>query len=123
MSKLRGSTKADSASSAELETERRRRIRVESELELYRRQSKQSENSTTANAKRVAITLACRCAELSDELARLKGVKEPRTHISEDVMKAIIFQEPKPDSNPVARPPEVRSGWDVDDDDLFSLLN
>ena len=114
------------SSSADLDTERRRRVKAETELELHRRQSKQSDNSTVANAKRVAIALACRCAELSDELAGLKGLKVANTPAPPEIIKQIIFQEEtKPDPPPaLEKPVVVKSGWDLDDDDeLFSLLN
>ena len=122
LSKLRASKQAQVDSGA-LEIEKRRRIRAEAELDMYRRQSKQSDSATLANARRVAIALACRCSELADELAEIKGLKPGKDALPKDTIKTVIFQDPVPHVSPVASLAPAKTGWDVDDDDLFSVLN
>jgi chromosome segregation ATPase len=119
------------ASYAELDNERRRRIRAEEELSAYRRQSKC--NNSENNAKRIAISLARHCVELTQELERLRrGDPAAIPHEArQDALKAIIFpKEATPKAHVMAQPakapvPVSAKGWGTldDDDDLFSALN
>ena len=104
-----------SSGNSELDAEKRRRLRAEAELDAYRRQTKGTDSTTTMNAKRVAITLARHCLELSDELAKLRGTKQAPISVPADVLKTAIFQPSVPTVS-------AKSGWDADDDDLFADL-
>ena len=130
------SSASGAATSSEFELERKRRQMVEMELEAYRRQTKNADNNIQiANARRVAISLARHCVQLSQELGFLRnGHTTNLPKISKEDLKAVLApkETPKPvapsvvqatQQKPLAVP---KSGWgnaDEDDEDLFGVLN
>jgi predicted RND superfamily exporter protein len=119
----------------ELESERKRRQMAEMELEAYRRQTKHTDNNQQiANARRVAISLARHCVQLSQELDSLRYSQTSSIQkISKEDLKAVLVTKeiPKPASQTIAQPMQAthlsvpKSGWGnaEEDDDLFSVLN
>lgn len=119
----------------ELESERKRRQMAEMELEAYRRQTKHTDNNQQiANARRVAISLARHCVQLSQELESLRYSQTSSIpKISKEDLKAVLVTReiPKPASQTIAQPTQAthlsvpKSGWGNtdEDDDLFSVLN
>lgn len=110
--------------------EKQMNSRADEELSAYRKQISKNESVIVANARRVAISLARHCVELSQELHTLKhgGSPETQPDISTDAIKAVIFpnivKQPSPKITLTHVPPESKTGWGQldDDDDLFSSL-
>ncbi len=99
--------------SKELEVERRRRIKAEQELEILRKQgAKTPDEQVAANARRVAIVLAQRCAELCEELERVRDTSKQETpSIETSVLKPVDKSSEK------LQVQAVKAGWGLDDDD------
>jgi chromosome segregation ATPase len=116
-------------SSVELDTERRRRVKAEQELEMFRKQGKGLDEETANNARRVAIVLAQRCAELSAELERVRaktgGNSIPADNTFSNTKPVVQVTKPVATVPTVAPPAQAAAkGWGLeDDDDLFASLS
>jgi hypothetical protein len=115
------------ASGPELEEERRRRKIAELELEAYKKQHAKAPDAViAANARRVAISLARHCVELSAELNKYRTGTVNSQLVSLEEIKAALVPKTTPRVIPVDPALKVpTSGWGnvQDDDDLFSALN
>lgn len=107
------------ASSKELDIEKRKRIKAEQELDIFRRQSRTLDEQSSANARRVAVVLAQRCAELYEELERMRtsSTNQPQLPVADIPLRKEV-------TSAVTTPQvqAVKTGWGLDDDDLFSGL-
>jgi hypothetical protein len=92
-------------------------------LNAYRKQSGKNDS----NARRVAISLARRCLELTVELQKRQRGETGEPEKQREAIKAAIFQKHSKEFSPrtVVDEKPKSSGWGSlhDDDDLFDALN